>query len=562
MLLLLLALSTGPVFGEQIPAGAPDHTHHWKESSHLGDTIYYLCESCGEQEPVRLLQDSISSGFCQVSEYDGNGGKPVDFLFEVSVSSERAANVSITWQWYRCAHADGEAPEPIPGAVSSAYRTEPFPQPEIRYYLCEAEVRFSLDGQSFTLPMRSDLYGAAFTGLPTVYIETASGEIGDVGKEEYVNASLRLVPGLESMDTALSEDIRIKGRGNFSWIQPKKGYNIRFNHRTNLLGMGKAKKWALIPNFSDKTLLRNWYASYLASEVFTSGDWTPRFRFVDLYLDGTYAGNYALVTAITISESRVAVQPIDEITADLNGDGTLSLADGGYILEMDARKQAPVHFTSGHKWPLSFYDPDLEEAPEEISLWIQEQIRELEDTVFFAAGAFEPGGAAGRLIDIPSWVNTYLVNELTKNIDSCNYSSFLYYDPAGQRFHMGPIWDFDLSCGNLTEEYEPEGFGVQKAKWVKPLLKQEAFRRAVRETWEARKSAVLDSVRVAIPAQAESIRVSAELNNLCWPVSDRYGLQNPPGYLERTTWESELDYMTDWLEKRILWLDRQFSEYP
>jgi len=64
--------------------------------------------------------------------------------------------------------------------------------------------------------------------------------------------------------------------------------------------------------------------------------------------------------------------------------------------------------------------------------------------------------------------------------------------------------------------------------------------------------------RTAVPAQIGKIRVSAELNNLCWPVSDRYGLTEPPGFLERTTWQSELDYWTDWMEKRIAWLDEQF----
>ena len=553
----ILCCLIGPAFAETPPAAGPetDHVHLWKESRVLGNTHIYICEACQKKQSVSFFADCGLKGIHLISEFDGRGGVPVELPFSVSSPVE---DLSVSYQWYLCESPDGSPRHPVPGSDDSVYRTEPFPEPEVRFYLCEATVQFSLDRQPLTAIILSDVYRVAYTGLPTVYIDTGPESPEEIDRYAYSDASFRLVPGPNDSFGPLSAGILIKGRGNFTWTLPKKGYTFRFEKKADPAGMGKAKKWALIANHADKSLLRNWYASILASEVLAGKDWSPKYEYVDLVLNQTYAGNYCLVSPVTISSSRIDIQPVDRIEEDLDGDGQLTPADGGYILEMDKRDDAPVHFLTAHNMHLSFYDPELEDAPAETVEWLKARIQETE-TVLYSKKGTGPKGGVEHYLDIGSFVNGYLVNEITKNLDSLFFSVFLYFDPGEQLFHLGPVWDFDLSCGNADEYNETAELAIQKAKWIRPLFRHPVFTEALRKKWQEIRDGLLSSVQDRIPAQAERIRISAELNNLQWPIStERYtGLEED--LTKRTTWEEEVHYLTDWLTERISWMDEQMA---
>ena len=557
MLTILLCCLLGSVFAQSPPNADPDtdHAHLWRETRIIGNSRVYTCEVCRKKQTVSLFTDPGLRGVHLISEYDGHGGAPVALHFSVSAD---AADLSVSYQWYVCESPDGSPRRPVPGNTESDFRTDAFPEPEIRFYLCEASVGFSLDRQPLTAVVLSDVYRVAYTGLPTVYVDTVTGSADQIDRSEYAGASLRLVPGPNDSFSPLSAGIRIKGRGNFTWTLPKKGYNFRFDKRTDLMGLGKAKKWALIANHADKSLLRNWFASLLASEVLAGKDWSPKYEFVDLILNQVYAGNYCLVSPVTISQSRIDIQPVDRIEEDLDGDERLTLADGGYILEMDAREEAPVHFLTEHKMHLSFYDPELETAPAETVEWLKNQIQEME-TMLYSKTQTGPKGNAARYLDLDSFVNGYLVNEITKNTDALFSSVFLYFDPAEQLFHLGPVWDFDLSCGNADANNEPENLDIRKAKWIRPLFGHPIFTEMLRTKWLEIREALLSAVQNRIPAQAQRIRVSAELNNLCWPVASERYTGCDEDLTDRGTWEGETRFLTDWLTTRISWMDERIT---
>lgn len=166
------------------------------------------------------------------------------------------------------------------------------------------------------------------TGLPTIVIETAAPV---VDKENKINGTMLIQDGSsDPYGTGLFiGDITMKGRGNFTWGQPKKPYAIELLKDAQLLDLPKDDEWVLLANYADKSLMRNFIAFEFARLL--GMDYSPRARFVDVYINGIYQGNYNLTEKIKISNDRVAINKIEE--TDVSGDALT----GGYLIEKDYR---------------------------------------------------------------------------------------------------------------------------------------------------------------------------------------------------------------------------------
>ena len=140
------------------------------------------------------------------------------------------------------------------------------------------------------------------TNVPTLYIETFNGE--DITKEKYITASLTLVDGEK---TTVYNDIQIRGRGNSTWYTEKKPYKLKFASKTELLGKEytKAKKWTLLANHGDKTMIRNALTYDLGK--FMGFTFCPAAVFVDLFLNGNYSGTYQISDQVEVYKGRVEV---------------------------------------------------------------------------------------------------------------------------------------------------------------------------------------------------------------------------------------------------------------
>jgi hypothetical protein len=408
--------------------------------------------------------------------------------------------------------------------------------------------------------VRTGVWAVGYTGLPALYIDTDGGaEI--VSKEEYLDAALRLVPGAEAGEP-LESAITIKGRGNSTWVLPKKGYNFKFDKKTDLFSLGKDKKWSLIANYADKTLLRNWFSSYLTEAVWQSGRWEPTYIPVDLILNGEYLGSYVLANSIKIGDSRVDVPDIGEVYDEhLAAGHTPDLRLGGFVLEIDARQDASHFFTTEKNVVFTMKDPDLDDADEAkaaaICGFIQNYIQKVEN-VLYSDGFADPETGYAKYLDVDSFVDWYLVNELTKNTDArFNSSVYMYYDPADGLLHMGPNWDFDLSCGNIRNPFNarPEDFWVRDAGWIGRLFEDPAFAERAAARWNSGRDALTAAADDGLRAKAEAIAASAELNFARWQILGENVWPNPPGAEERTSYRAELEFLIDWLDKRSAWLD-------
>ena len=125
----------------------------------------------------------------------------------------------------------------------------------------------------------------SFTGLPILWINTEKGEEIS-SKDNYINASFKLQEDIVTRGSGeqLCFEAKIKGRGNSTWLLPKKPYRIKGDKKLSPLGMKEGKSWVLLANYADKSKLRNHLAMYLGS--MSSLAYTPQMKAVELMING------------------------------------------------------------------------------------------------------------------------------------------------------------------------------------------------------------------------------------------------------------------------------------
>ena len=458
------------------------------------------------------------------------------------------ADNAVQHQWYECADADGNNGISLEGATNPFFFTGPYSQPGIHYYYCNVQTQ---SGMSV-----SPVMTVAYTGLATLYLDL-DRPLASVTKDDYALGKMRIVQsdGTEfEYDFTKSGKEGIKGRGNSSWSNfDKKGYNIKLDKKQGLFGLPKAKKWCIIANHSDKTLLRNKFASVLGNDVLgeAGGEWNPRFVSVDVVVNGEYRGNYLFGERITLTEGRVGVPDITE-AADLS--------DGGFILEVDSRLDAEFTFKTDLKTvPFTLKDPD------EVGADVQAHIMRIVNTAeaaLYGDNFADMADGWRKYLDEASFIDWYIVNEFAKNRDAASFASiYMYYDPADGKLHRGPNWDFDIGFGNDGETScgNPEGWHIKNGSWIARLFEDEAFVANLKSRWNEVKPAISMKSSTELRALAAANSVSAELNFARWQILGKYVWPNPAGYERRTTYQSEVDWMADWLERRYDWLDGAIS---
>ena len=190
------------------------------------------------------------------------------------------------------------------------------------------------------------------TNLPTIYIDTYGGA-PITSKTNYIYSTLRYVD--EQDHVTVYDSVQIRGRGNSTWGLAKKPYKLKFNQKERFLGpqRANAKKWTLLANAADKTLIRN--AITAAIGEFTSLVFNPAYKFVDLVLNGTHLGNYQISDHIDVRKRRVNIEEQDLPLAP-ESDIT-----GGYLLEVDGFKEGNCFTTSRYSVPVRIHYPEDED---------------------------------------------------------------------------------------------------------------------------------------------------------------------------------------------------------
>ena len=390
-----------------------------------------------------------------------------------------------------------------------------------------------VDGQSNVYQV--DL--TRFTGLPIIYL-TTEGMVPIDSKENYVDGYASVDGGRMAPDLSAT-DIEIRGRGHSTWyVHPKKPYQMKFEDKVNFLGMPKDRKWIFLAEYSDKTMLRNKMAFELG--YLSDLEWTPNSMFAEVYLNGQYQGTYHISQKVEESSNRV------------------NIGDDGYLIEIDT----PDHLTpedvvfQAENFLMSIKEPEISETSVEYA-YIRDFFREFESALFGPEFVSESAGYS-KYIDMTSFVDWYLISEITKNVDSRNYSSmYLHLVPSG-KITMGPLWDFDLSFGNVdyADSRYTDGYWIKEHAWYQRLFQDPSFVRLVKERFmffKGNQNFLLNK----IDEYAEQLRWAQEENDSRWATIGSYVWPNPVVF---DTYTEEVNHLKAWLSARMDWLGQALND--
>ncbi|NLA35489.1 MAG: hypothetical protein GX868_07350, partial [Actinobacteria bacterium] len=318
--------------------------------------------------------------------------------------------------------------------------------------------------------------------LPIVTINTVDRQ-RILDKENYVAGQFELDPNSHDV-AAYSGTTEIRGRGNSTWNLDKKPYRLRLATKAPLMGMPSDRHWVLLANAYDNSQIRNVAAFALAGE--TGLGWVPRLRHVEVILNGRYEGVYLLGEHVRVSPNRV---DIDEMgPADISGEALT----GGYNLELDTRLEQnhePGFRTATYNVPIVVKDPDPA-APEQMNY--AKALLDAFEAALASEQFTDPVLGYRAHIDVASWIDYYLIAEVTRQQDAFQSSTFLNKD-RGEQLRFGQVWDFDLSAGReatVTSNGLTSGWTVldrNLSPWVARAVQDPWFVAAVRARWEVLK---------------------------------------------------------------------------
>ena len=364
----------------------------------------------------------------------------------------------------------------------------------------------------------------------------------------------------------------IKGRGNYSWTFPKKGYKIKLDKKADLLGMGDSKHWVLVSNFYDHSMLRNSTATELSRRVFGASAWIPQYRFVDVVLNGRYNGTYQLSEQVRIDDNRGNIPSLDETI-----DKSSKKITGGYLMEWNSRKESP-YFTIPSGAHISLDDPAPDsDDPDEVGYLHSQAYKDQRayikkyvsacDKLIYKSHSGSPLSYFARCIDVDSFANWWLVDEIMKNTNGeLFHSSYMYKDRGGV-LHMATPWDFDLAAGDVERAggaRDPKGWFIRdendaqrqtKQTWINKLFKNKAFKARVKARYaEVRPSLKSSVIKKTMKAQASQISTAAAANAKVWSPEKHFSAAQK---LHGTTWKSEVAWVEKWMTTRLDWVDKQ-----
>lgn len=382
--------------------------------------------------------------------------------------------------------------------------------------------------------------------LPKLYIQTITTN-KKLSKIHYLDAKM----SFESHDEKHhieNQNIQIRIRGNSTSTRNKKPYKIKASEPIQFFDTPKAKKWVLLANYYDKTLMRNYLAYWLAENI--GVPYPVSYNYVELFYNGQHQGNYLLTDQVEVKKNRVALQK------HLEDDSNKFKITGGFLLEIDERsnKKTIPHidsrfFTLKVKYP----KPTSHVRKRHITNFI----KQAENALY---GPHFRNNQVGfrKFFDEESMVKWYIVSEVFKNVDSKDFSSIFFSIDLDDKIKMGPIWDFDMSAGNAVyceECMEPEGWYVQDNPWFKKMYEDPTFRNLVKDTWNKNLHHI-EHLPEMIDSLAEVLDESQLKNFRIWPGFD---LPKESIVQDLNSYDEHVEYLKNFLEKRIDWMNQELN---
>lgn len=369
--------------------------------------------------------------------------------------------------------------------------------------------------------------------VPHFYIDTDGGE-PIIIKKEYKKGNLRIVGGGEYDDFEARASLR--GRGNSTWGMPKKPYRIKLDSKASLLGLSAEKDWVLLQNYIDPSLMGNSVAMKIGQLL--EMPFTHHMLPVDVTLNGDYIGSYTFTEHKEVEENRINV------------------GEGGWLLELDTYFDEDFKFYSkNYKMPVMIQYPKLDKMTDAEATPIFNEMEtsfNVLDNLIFAESF--PNNDYLDHFDAKAFVNYIIVYTLTGNEEINHPKSTYIYKKKGEKYSMGPIWDFDWAFGyegtsqhfvDPTRNLFWNG-SARGTVFFSRILQDPAIRKLYRTEWTAFKAQQYPILVEYIKEYAETIRDSHEADQKVWGKSsgsiDKYSAR-----------------LLDWLDKRVVYMDSLYN---
>lgn len=389
--------------------------------------------------------------------------------------------------------------------------------------------------------------------LPKVNIFTYNG--GDiVSKTDYVSGAVSITNA--GNNNLVRTAVEVRGRGNSTWVRfDKKPYKLRFTVKTDLFGMGAAKKWILLANAFDDTMVRSAIVFDLAKQL--GLEYTTDYRYVNVYLNNEYQGVYILCEQIEEGDSRI----------DVNSSKTGEV-DTGYLLESysDGARAGEVCFTLpmvGNSYlgsnpykshVMIIKSPDKKIVTQEQQAFIKDYIIKVNNAILSKDWA-----AINELVDINSFVNMFIVEQTILSNDM-GYT-FYMYKRAGGKLYLGPVWDYDQSAGNSEHggSTYKGWYAGSEHKWYTSLIQMPEFCELVRKRYIEKIDVihgVIDNVDKITTENEYDFWMSNEVYN---NFGNKKRWRTIPEIYSLTTYQQHIDYLKTWLSNRFIWMEDQLE---
>lgn len=418
------------------------------------------------------------------------------------------------------------------------------------------------------------------THLPLVFIDTGgqeipgkvTGQTDDFGEtintlaadgRDVIDVSFVIVDNQTrnnhpSDEATLTTTAQIRVRGHSSRLFEKSPYQLDFVDENGeaapaaVMGMPAHSEWVLYGPYLDKSLVRNYMWYNIAGEVM---EWAPNVRYCELILNGEYRGLYLMVETITDGEDC----RLNLSTTEQNVKTTGYLLRGDRTTQEDLGGQRDIYTYLERM--LTLRTDILIKYPGRSSL-TQELRQEIElDYAAFEKALYSydydtDDYGYWNYIDVDNFVDYFLINEFSLNVDAGRYSTYIYKDLSG-KFKLA-VWDFNNACDNFpTDPLTPDQINMVSHTWFFMLCKSEGFVERLLDRYDELRASVLNETYLLnyIDETLAYLGPAVERNNQRW--NDAMTQWEPLTPVERNlhSHEEAVDQLKEWLYERGIWLD-------
>ena len=408
-------------------------------------------------------------------------------------------------------------------------------------------------------------FGKDVFGKLPVFSISIDNHVSSIVKEYEVLGNFSI-----TNDTS-SGNLGIKLRGSSSLYFPKNSYRFETRDKNNsdvdmsLLGLPKEEDFVLQAPYVDKTLMRNVLVYDLSNSM---GRYASRTRFVDLNINGEYRGIYVLMEKLKRDKNRIDISKKNSFILKVDRGNQNDSFISNFGSEMNPDESANVYYV---------YDyPKLDEITQEQKNYISGYVNDFE-TALSSENFMANGKRYESYIDVGSFIDFIILNEISNNKDAYRLSTFMHKDEDG-KLEMGPVWDFNIGFGNsqgcesnVTDKWSfrhnvyCKGDELQTAFWWTRLFEDTVFVTKFKDRWNQLRVYTLseETIFSKIDTYVSELSESLDDNFEKW---DILGVKLWYNNFVGNTYEEEVDFLKSWISDRLTWMDGaiqsgSFEEY-